>query len=818
MVRFLYSSKQPFHLRNVIYYMKLIWIIAFFLPFSLMSQLVTSPQGAASLVQNTLLGPGVTVSNINFSGSSGAIGKFTANGTNLGINSGIVITTGTIANNGNGPQGPNNSSNSGYDNNYPGFSALTAQAGASTYNASILEFDFIPYSDTVRFKYVFGSEEYPEYVCSQFNDAFAFFISGPGISGAQNMAKLPNGATVTINNVNNGNPGGTGSGVNACGASNSAYFVNNGNGNQSPYNGSSNYIQYDGFTKVLEAVSRVQCGQTYHLIIAIADAGDGIFDSGIFLEANSLTSKVPVEVDYVMSFDAFNDGVTMAEGCVNTTVTLTRNGSTAASTTVPITVGGTATEGVDYSNIPNSVTFAPGQSTVQFNFNALADGITEGVETVNLIFAVPDPCGGSNPLELHLKINDIQPVQVSVNSVDKLCPQDQAELTAVPSGGSGPYAILWSTGETTASITVNPPATQNYTVSVTDACLHQTANAVATVTVPVYQPIGLVTTPDITEICPYVPKELTVQVSGGAGNFTYSWHLASGTVLGTNDTLNVIPSTSTMYYVEVTDQCGVSSIDSVLYIITSPPLVLTMSPNQLICPGDTVPISVTATGGYGQYFYNWLHSGETTSQVFVHPYTTTSYTVSVSDECQTFTVEGTTTVNVTEPIADFAISSHTLFEDLPITFQNLTIGGNTYLWEFGDGQTSTMVHPNNTYDVPGTYYVTLIATNSIGCKDTIVKPITIQEEYWIYVPNTFTPDGDQFNNTFKASMINIKETEVTIYDRWGLEVFHSTSIRWEWDGTYNDLLVPDGTYTYKIKYISRSNIEDVLIGHVNVLK
>jgi gliding motility-associated-like protein len=259
-------------------------------------------------------------------------------------------------------------------------------------------------------------------------------------------------------------------------------------------------------------------------------------------------------------------------------------------------------------------------------------------------------------------------------------------------------------------------------------------------------------------------------------------------------------------------------LDSVLYTITSPPLVLTMSPDQIICPGDTVPISVSATGGYGQYFYNWLHSGETTSQVFVNPYTTTSYTVSVSDECQTFTVEGTTGVAVIEPDADFNISSHTLFEDLPITFQNLTVGGNTYEWEFGDGQTSTMVHPNNTYDVPGTYYVTLIATNFLGCKDTVTKPITIQEEYWIYVPNTFTPDGNQFNNTFRASMINIREVDVTIYDRWGILVFESKSIRWEWDGTYKEQPVPDGTYTYKIKYTTRSGIHDEFVGHVNVLK
>ncbi|MNJ82955.1 PKD domain protein [compost metagenome] len=798
--------------------MKLIWTILFFFPLSVMGQLITSPQSAASLVQNTLLGPGVTVSNINFSGSGGAIGRFTANGTNLGINSGVVITTGTIANNGNGPQGPNNQANSGVDNGTPGFGALSnLVGGTSTHNASILEFDFIPYADTVRFRYVFGSEEYPEYVGSQFNDVFAFFISGPGIGGAQNIARLPSGVPVTINNVNNGTSS-PAPGVTPIGAVNPQYFVPNGNGSQSPYNGSSAYIQYDGFTKVLEAVSKVQCGKTYHLIIAIADVGDGIFDSGIFLEANSLSSKAPVEIKYTMSSDPFNDGKTMAEGCVNTTVTLTRTTGISQPLTIPIIVSGTATEGVDYTNIPNSVTFAAGQSTINFNFSAFADGITEGIETINLDFQTLDACGNLSPFMLNLQIGDIQPVEVTVNSVDKLCPQDEAVLTAVPSGGSGPYTFLWSTGETTPTITVNPAATQNYTVSVTDACLHETATAIATVTVPVYQPLVLATTPDITEICPYVPKELTVQVTGGAGNFVYSWYLANGTVLGTNDTLDVIPSTSTMYYVEVTDQCGVSTIDSVLYTITSPPLLLTMSPNQLICPGDTVPISVSATGGYGQYFYNWLHSGETTAQVFVAPYTSTSYTVSVSDECQTFTVEGTTTVNVTVPVADFVISSNILFEDLPITFQNLTVGGNTYEWEFGDGQSSTLVHPNNTYDVPGTYYVTLIATNLIGCKDTVVKPITIEEEWWIYVPNTFTPDGNLFNNTFKASMINIKATEVSIYDRWGLEVFNSTSIRWEWDGTYKDLMVPDGTYTYKIKYVTKSNIEDTIIGHVNVLK
>ena len=251
-------------------------------------QLITNTaQPPQSLVQNVLLGQGVTVSNIMFNGSNAAIGSFTAAGTNLGINQGLVMTTGTVLNNGSGPHGPNNLASCGMDNNIGGSGLLSNLIGNTpTYNAAILEFDFIPFSDTVKFKYVFGSDEYPEFAPpnnSGYNDVFGFFISGPGIVGMQNIAKLPNnGGIVSINNVN--------------AITNPQYFNANGDGNMAPYNGSPFYIQYDGFTEVLEAISQVQCGQTYHLIIAIADVGDGSWDSGIFLEANSLSSITPVSI------------------------------------------------------------------------------------------------------------------------------------------------------------------------------------------------------------------------------------------------------------------------------------------------------------------------------------------------------------------------------------------------------------------------------------------------------------------------------------------------------------------------------------------
>ena len=126
------------------------------LPFGALGQLTTSVQSPSSVVQNVLLGPGVTVSNVYYSGSANAIGSFNANINNFGLTSGVVITTGTINPGGSGPQGPNDQSNSGLDNGTPGYALLSQQVcGTSTYNASVLEFDFIPYADTVRFKYVF---------------------------------------------------------------------------------------------------------------------------------------------------------------------------------------------------------------------------------------------------------------------------------------------------------------------------------------------------------------------------------------------------------------------------------------------------------------------------------------------------------------------------------------------------------------------------------------------------------------------------------------------------------------------------------------
>ena len=796
---------------------QILTILLALLPLITFGQLTTSTaQAPDALVQNVLLGSGVTVSNISFNGVPVTIGSFDASNTNLGIDEGIIMTTGTILDvPGEGPHGPNNSLGAGKDNSAPGYPLLSNLIGnIATYDAAILEFDFVPYSDSVKFNYVFGSEEYPEYVSSTFNDAFAFFISGPGIPGGmQNIAQVPfGGGPVTINNVNNGQ-------ANAGPCQNCTYYNNNGDGNSAPQNSSANFIQYDGFTDVMTAESAVQCGQTYHLIICIADAGDGLLDSGIFLEANSLSSKTPVEIEYTVSQELFGSPDIIGEGCVTTTVTLEREpAQSTSSMTIPINVLGTATEGVDYSNLPNSITFPAGVSQVQFDFDAFQDGIIEGQETIIIQFPIVDPCGNVTPIIIELFIQDIDPVAVEITGTEITCPGESVTLSANPTGGAPPFTYLWNTGETTQTISVTPAATTTYTVTVTDACLNESASNTFEVAVPILPPLVLNETPDITEICPYLPKLLEANATGGSGNYTYQWSSTFDANLGTTSSINVVPSTTTTYTVIVSDNCGNSTMETILYTITSPLLVLTMSPDIEICPKDSVFISVTAVGGYGEYYYIWTHSGETTEGVWVAPGSSTIYEVIVSDECQTFTVEGSMTITVVAPTADFITSSTTFFNGFPITFVNQSVNAVAYEWDFGNGNTDTFVHPTNTYDYPGMYLVTLIAIDDKGCTDTIVKPINIEEEWYVYIPNTFTPDGDRNNNDFRASTLGVRSLNIGIYNRWGELIFTSPELNFIWDGTYRGQYVPDGTYTYNIGFITNSGRDKKIRGHVNVLK
>lgn len=214
----------------------------------------------------------VTATNVTHTGHPSSIGFFEGSASNVGLNAGIILVSGDVT----GAIGPNNSPSQtipGGGLGTPGDADLDDLIPSyTTFDASVLEMDIVSADSLLEFVYVFGSEEYLEFVNSSFNDVFGFFVSGPGYTGNQNIALIPGTSVpVSINNVNLD--------------SNSTYYINNSDGS-SPSD--STQVQYDGLTTVLSAPLNVIPGQTYHIKLAVADAGDSVLDSGVFIGIQSL--------------------------------------------------------------------------------------------------------------------------------------------------------------------------------------------------------------------------------------------------------------------------------------------------------------------------------------------------------------------------------------------------------------------------------------------------------------------------------------------------------------------------------------------------
>ena len=321
------------------------FLILLFLSKFIEAQLVVTNGASPTALVNSLLGSGISVSNVTFQGvynlsSKYQIGSFSTTGsvqTNLGFASGIVLSTGNTSDIPLSPltsdPGAVSQISTGYVDCSNGevrktgtcptiINDLAVLSGATNYfNAAILEFDFVPINTNISFSYVFGSEEYDDrsgafginYNCSSYNDKFGFIISGPGISGGQgysnngkNIARLSNGSEVSINSVNDGVVGSSGGSPSAsnCQAANPAWVNNVAT---SEFKGIIYGINFNGNTKVLTATqSGLTAGSVYHIKIIVTDLKDAAYDSGVFLGAGSFTSPTTLPIDLI-DFRAFCD-------------------------------------------------------------------------------------------------------------------------------------------------------------------------------------------------------------------------------------------------------------------------------------------------------------------------------------------------------------------------------------------------------------------------------------------------------------------------------------------------------------------------------
>lgn len=564
------------------------------------------------LVNNILLGGGITASNIAYQGDSAQIGWFDAVNTNLGVDSGIVMCTGDIyaldpVNGGGFPIIANTVTDPDLLNVANSVPPLIGQSFtvSSINDVAILEFEFIPTSDSLTFNYAFGSQEYFGFENTQYNDVFGFFLSGPGITGPYSSPTAFPGGSINLAVV----PGSTPplpitiSSINSVTPINQQYFVPN------QGTGLDTIADADGFTTVLTARALVQCGETYHIRLAIADGSDQGLSSYVWLEAGSFYSP-PLEIIDELGIDS-----TVMEIPCNSSIMLTANGGlgatyewfdslgTVISTDSAIVVASgtywvTATSlgcplvsdtlkviqddspvfdlGVDY-NIPCNTTtiidpvVTGGRGTPHYTYLWSTGSVDSMVEVSQGTYILEVDDGTGCYFKDTIVITE-DPVPLTVVSGGgAIC--DDASLANVSFYFDGllPWDLVYTDGNTNYTITNIP--TPNHTIlslvegtySIVESkdvnsCISDTLGSAQIIVNPLPQPV-------------ISPKDTTIYIGDlanlDAGEYAdYRWYTASGELVGGNQVLEVADSGS--FYIWVEDENGCSNTSDSALVQTLP--------------------------------------------------------------------------------------------------------------------------------------------------------------------------------------------------------------------------------------------------------
>ena len=779
-------------------------IIFFFTTICLNAQLTTNNSRTPSdLVQNILVGKGVTVSNVTYTGDLRALGEFNGSQSNIGFLKGIILSTGSVLDhldmhgNQNGPVGPNNNKQASTKLKTDGDVDLSNLIGENTADAAILEFDFIPQGDTVEFQYVFASEEYEYYEFTKFNDVFAFYISGPGISGVQNLAVVPGSSNpINISNIN--------------GTTNSSLYNFNGNGTSGPQFTDPKAVNFNGFTVPLTAISKVIPCKTYHLKMAVADVYDDGFDTGVFLNGGSLSSSPRFIPNQNSSVDVGTKNL-LPEGCSDGILELSRVDKLWTAFNLNYRIYGTAQNGIDYNTLNGTVSFPPNVSKTTLDIKPISDGISESNETVILRFPNPYVCE-TDSVDYTFTISDLSTMSSAPDTVKSVCPGNQITINSNFNGGYSPYTYLWSNGSKDVSTSVAPIKSTDYGFSVTDVCGSNTSNNLR-VEVPVLAPLTLTMTPkDTAVICLGVGVNLKSMVSGGSYPYEYLW--STGEV--SKDISPQILETKT-YNLNVTDACGNVQNGSSYVQLDYPELNVSIDQDTVVCPGDSVMFIASAAGGHGIYTFVW-ENGDVSQNSTFSSLSSRTVSVSVRDSCGIIPSVDSVDLIIQKPKANYIINSPSLETDAVIYFIDDSDGNiESYDWDFGNGEFSNVYNPNTIYEYDSIYSVRLKVTDNKGCSDSIKNDLKLTTSIYLWVPNAFSPNiyKDDINSKFLPKGKGIKKFKISIFNRWGTVVFSSFDINEGWDGTFiSGKSAPTGTYIYKISVTGISGKEFEKVGSV----
>jgi len=499
-------------------------------------------------------------------------------------------------------------------------------------------------------------------------------------------------------------------------------------------------------------------------------------------------------VSYAWSNGPTTAAVTVTQGSYTVTVT-DGNGCTAsANATVTETTSLTV-------NITGALTYCPGGSTTitanggtsfSWSNGSTTDSITITAGTYSVTASDVTGCTGT----ASATVTEFTSPVISITGNLNYCPGANTILTA-----TGGASYTWSNGATTDTVTVTQG---NYTVTGTDAngC---TATAAATVT---ENAPPTVTFTGSTNYC--TGGNTTITASGGD---TYLW--------SNGETTATVILTQGTYDVTVTDAIGCTNTDTITITeLPNPVADFSVSPD---CAGQPIPFTNNSSPSTSNYVWDFGNGSTSTAPSPAESFSQGgNYTITLIVTDGGCADTATQTLEVyDQPIAAFtALPLRAVKDEDTVAFTNTSTGADLYSWDFGDGGTSNDVEPTHIYSEDGFYTVTLIAANQQGCIDTATRTnyIEVYDKPILWVPNAFSPNGDGENDVFYVYGSGYKEMYLTIFDRWGTQMFYSENLLGGWTGSFDGKVAEQGVYVYYIKTVFNDLTVNTFKGSVTLLR
>jgi len=383
--------------------------------------------------------------------------------------------------------------------------------------------------------------------------------------------------------------------------------------------------------------------------------------------------------------------------------------------------------------------------------------------------SVTDLCGNVAPPDcLDFTIVNIS---TTMQQTDENCGAADGTATVSASGGSGNFTYTWSTTPPQSGATATGLSAGQYTVTVSDgACTAVDTVLISSIGGPTVTLVSM--TPATTTMS---NGSATVSASGGTPPYTYDWNSVPPQ---SGATVSNVPAGT--YTVTVTDDNGcVSFLDVIITEDGSGAITVSAEPEN--CGQCNGQATVTVLTPIGNYTVLWSN-GETTETIT--DLCSGNYTVSVTDQAETY-VQSIFVPYIDGPTAAFTASPNpATFGEGPVFFVNQSIGATSYMWLFGDGQSSTDTSPFHLFPQVNEYTVWLYAYDDQGCVDSVSAIIIIRDIFTLYIPNAFTPNGDGINDVFMPYGMGIQPENysLSIFDRYGKMIFKTVNINIPWDG------------------------------------